>query len=736
MGSREEIIVSLAAAISLGTLITAAARTFRLPAAFLLLAAGVALGPEGLNLIRLASLQAFLPALVSIAVAIILFEGGLTLDLEGFKADMVVIRRLVTLGVLVTWFGAAACIRLVLDVELPFALLAGSLVIVTSPTVIIPLLRRARLQPRLHRILHWEAVLTNPIGVLCAILCFDWVIRHAAGQALFTFFLRVLTGTALGFAGGALMYALAARRLVPEQLRNVFWLATAVLVFGATEYLYPEAGLLAATVAGLFLAWKQPGDLHEIKKFKSEITELLIGTLFLLLAGRLNLERVADFGLPGLAAVALAIVMVRPVNVLLCGWKTGLTWRERVFLSWIAPRGVVAASMASLFALQAEQLGYIAQARVFELFTYSVIIATVTLQGISASPAAQLLGLRRPDPTGWLIVGGHRFGCDLARLLAGEFQVPTAIIDTNQRHVREARDQGLEALHADALESDLAELYDRVPAIGNLLALTDNAELNELLCQHWAELLGPSHVFRWSPQPGGSASPRHYAGAVFGTDLPYPSVIAGELDAGDSQLLVVPAAEAAGLSDALPLFRRRGRELLVATPENGGARQRPDEKLAVLLRASGLLSQSLENGDVLDVHADSLEDLCGVLAAAAARRCPGISEQELAGDLRQKNHALLPYLGGGVALPHIYDAAARRRVCIAARLARGLVLPDAAEPIRLVFFVISPPDDPKGHLATLAAISRFCVQERHRRALLEAAGAPAMKAYLRAHCER
>lgn len=736
IGSREDIIVSLAAAISLGTFITAAARTFRFPTVVLLLAAGIALGPEGLHLIRPASFQAFLPAIASLAIAIILFEGGLTLDLAGCRADMVVIRRLLTLGVLVTWFGAAACIRLVLDIDFSFALLAGSLVIVTAPTVIIPMLRRARLQPRLHRILHWEAVLTNPIGVLCAILCFDWIIGRAGEQALLGFLLRAVTGTAMGVAGGFLMYVAATRRMIPEQLRNAFWLATAVLVFGATEYIYPEAGLLAATVAGLFLAWKQPGDIQDIKKFKAEITDLLIGTLFLLLAGRLSLERVADFGLPGLAAVALVICAIRPVSILLCGWKTDLTWRERAFLSWIAPRGVVAASMASLFALQAEQLGYVAQAEVLELFTYSVIIATVTLQGITAGPAASLLGLRRPAPAGWLIVGGHRFGRDIARLITSAFQVPAAIIDTNQRHVREARDQGLEALHADALEGDLAELHDSVPAAGNLLALTDNAELNELLCQRWAELLGAAHVFRWSPQHGGSAPARRNAGAVFGADLPYPSVIAGELAGGDSQFIVVPAADVAGLSDALPLFRLRGKELFAVTSEAAGVKQRPEEKLAVLFRASGLLSQSLENGDVLDVDVDSLEDLYRVLAAAAARRCPGISEHELADGLRRKDDSLLPSLGEGVALPHLLDAGVRRRVCIAARLARGLVLADAAEPIRLVFFVISPEGDPKGHLATLAAISRFCAQEHHRTSLIEAPGAPAMKAYLRAHCER
>ncbi|MEC7230525.1 MAG: cation:proton antiporter, partial [Verrucomicrobiota bacterium] len=286
VGNSQVTLWALCFAVGAGCLLTVLSRRLHLPTIVLLLFGGFALGPEWLQVLQPNALGDFLPMIISLAVGLILFEGALTLDLKEFKETSTVIKRLLTIGVLITWLGSALTAYMVFDTSPAFSLLMGSLIIVTGPTVIVPLLRRIRVQQKLASILHWEGVLIDTIGVFTAILCFEWVVEGGGAVAIPSFLIRVASGAAIGLIGGYSIYWVMKKNWVPDNIVNAFALATAMLIFGATELIKPEAGLLSVTIAGLIVGIKKPRQLREIKAFKAEIVDLLIGMLFLLLVAR------------------------------------------------------------------------------------------------------------------------------------------------------------------------------------------------------------------------------------------------------------------------------------------------------------------------------------------------------------------------------------------------------------------------------------------------------------------
>jgi len=725
------ILISLTTAIAGGILLTIAARHLNLPGIVLLLFGGIALGPEGLGLVQPDSLDGFLTVIVSLAVGLILFEGGLTLDLRGYAAESRAITRLLTVGVVVTWLGAAFAVWAIFNMEPPFALLAGSMVIVTGPTVIGPLLKRIKIVSRLHNILHWESVLIDAIGVFVATLCFEWLAERSGQAAVMKFLLRAFCGLSIGAAGGYAILLALRRRFVPQNLLNAFALGAAVLIFGVTDAVISAAGLLAVTVAGFIVGWKHPpGELKSLRGFKAEITDLLIGMLFILLASRLRLSHFHDFGMRGVLLVAVIMLVVRPLNVFLSTAGSRLTWREKIFLSWVAPRGIVAASMASLFGIALGGQNS-ANAQFLETFVYSVIVATVVLQGFSAGALARLLGVKRPEPDGWLVVNADAFGRRLAHFIQSEAKLDVLVLDTNARLIGEARAEGLSALCEDALNVELAEERDEFQKIGHLLALTDNAELNELLCARWADLFGRDDVFRWSGPKAAAASKAGVAsasteghGLIAFPKLARPSVIASELATDAARIRTALSADAIG--DGVPLLFFRdarvfpaGETAAAPAAVDAAAAWKEGEMCLVIERAGGFLARSLAVGGAVDLATATLTDLYRQLVDFVIKRHPAISkEQTLSGII--ESGALVPaWLGHGVGIPHTYSAQISRRACVLARLRDGLRVPDQDEPLRLIFFLISPAGDPEGHLATLGEIARFCADPAHRKALLD-----------------
>ena len=486
MTETHSMLVTMGTAIAAGIAIVTLSRRLNLSGVVLLLVGGLALGPTGLGIVQPRELGGGLPVIVSLAIALILFEGGLTLDMREYRSVSAAIQRLLTVGVLTTWLVTATAIKLIFSMPWTICLLAGSLVVVTGPTVIGPLLKRVKVNSRMHGILHWEGVMVDLLGVFLAILCFEWLDAQHGEVVLARFVFRLVAGVGLGIAGGLLINRLIRSRLVPADMMNVFSLASAVFVFVVAESLLAESGLLAVTIAGLVLGMKRPGELREIRQFKAEITDLMIGTLFVLLAARFDPGQFVVFGGRGILLVAVVMLVARPLAVLLSTLGLEMAWREKLFLSWVAPRGIVAASMASLFALNLQERG-LEQAAFLETFTYSVIVATVWIQSFTAAPLAGLLGVRRPPPDGWLVVGAHPLARTFADFIRKTTQRDVTLIDTNSSSVQAALREGLAARVGDARDPELAEALE-VEGVGNMLALTDNENLNMLLCERW-ELL-------------------------------------------------------------------------------------------------------------------------------------------------------------------------------------------------------------------------------------------------------
>jgi NhaP-type Na+/H+ or K+/H+ antiporter/mannitol/fructose-specific phosphotransferase system IIA component (Ntr-type) len=710
---------ALCLAVGAGCLLTVLSRKLHLPTIVLLLAGGFVLGAEGLNLLRPDALGEFLPMIVSLAVGLILFEGGLTLDLKEFSHTSTIIKRLLTVGVLITWLGAALTAYVVFATSPSFALLMGSLIIVTGPTVIVPLLRRIRVQQKLGSILHWEGVLIDSIGVFIAILCFEWVVEGGGAVALPNFLIRVVSGAGIGVLGGYLIFWFMKHGWVPDNIVNAFALASAMLIFGATELIKPEAGLLSVTIAGLIVGMKKPRQLREVKAFKAEIVDLLIGLLFLLLVARLELQQFFDFFEMGGGWVLFSVILlIRPISIAISSWGTPLNIREKALLSWVAPRGVVAASMASLFAISLNaKEDPVGDPALLESFVYSVICATVLIQGLSAGMVAKLLGLQRPAPNDWVIIGAHYFGRELARKLMRKDEQYVILLDTNARNIALARKEGLPALHCDGMEAE--KLYENEQALfgaGYVLALTDNIELNELLMQRWAEELANEKVFGWIPNDSPSAEDRLVGQSVFG-DLSRPAVIGSELMQDESSFEVVDWEEGKTLpsGDWHPLFIRRGKQLR-AVPQDAALKDmvKAEDEVICLRRSEGFLFRALQSGGFLNIECETLDSLYSQLARTAVEQIEGISEEQILEDLSAQGRVFPAFLGHGIAIPHVYCADLPTRVCFVAQLASGLEIPGQTEAIDFVFFLLSPKGDAEGHLATLADIAKTCHSDRLR----------------------
>lgn len=479
----------IALALAAGTMAQAVARHLKLPGIALLLIAGAVLGPDGLNWIRPADLGPALETLIGFAVAIILFEGGLNLNLSHLRRQATSIRRLVTWGALIMGAGGAAAAHFSLRWEWQLSVLFGALVVVTGPTVVTPLIRRIRLQPRVGTILEAEGVLIDPIGAILALVTLEFVLHPSAlrvGSSLVSLVLRLGGGVLFGAIGGLLLAtSLRFRRFVPEGLENIAALSAALLLYQLGNDLLPESGMMAVTVAGLVVGGVRSHALRELREFKGQLTVLFIGMLFVLLAASVRLSEVRALGWEGLLAVGLLMLVVRPIQVAICTVRTDLTWRERLFLAWLAPKGIVAAAVASLFAGVLTTAG-IPGGRAFQAMIFLVIAATVLIQGLSAGFVARLLDLRRPMNQGYVLLGAGALSKHLGALLA-RFGEEVVFIDTNAEACEAARQEGLQVIYGSGA-SESVQLRANLESRAGVLALTPNEEANFLFIQAAREI--------------------------------------------------------------------------------------------------------------------------------------------------------------------------------------------------------------------------------------------------------
>ena len=475
--------LTLALAMVFGVLAQAIARHVRLPGIIVLLAAGVLLGPDAADLVRPQSMGQALHAFVGFAVAIILFEGGMHMDLKRLHKQARPIRRLVTTGAVITAVGGTLAARFAMGWDWRLSILFGTLVIVTGPTVITPLVRRLRLNLNVATILEAEGIFIDAVGATIAVVALE-IALVPSGASLAAGVPGVLgrlgTGAAIGLAGGFfLALLLGRRRIVPEGLENTLALAVAVAVFQVSNAVVHESGITAAIVAGMVISNTPSHAKLELLEFKQQLTVLLIATLFVLLAADVRLSDVRALGLPGLITVGLLMLVVRPLTVIASTHGTDLGWREKVFLSWLSPRGIVAAAVASLFAIRLTEAGIPGGEEVRAL-VFLVILATVTVQGLSGGVVARLLRLRRPSRFGYLILGANPLARQVAAALGA--RDPVFLVDINPEACEAARREGLEAMHGNGLEEDIMVLSQADARIA-CLGLTTNEHVNFLFAR-------------------------------------------------------------------------------------------------------------------------------------------------------------------------------------------------------------------------------------------------------------
>ncbi|MEZ5965882.1 MAG: sodium:proton antiporter [Planctomycetota bacterium] len=561
---------ALAALLVLGIAAQWCAWRVKVPSIVLLLTLGILAGPV-LGLLSPDQLMGdLLLPVVSLAVAAILYEGGLTLRFDELKGTGTALMRLLTVGVTVTFAGAAVATHLVLRFDWPLSLLMGAILTVTGPTVIGPLLRHVRPTGSSGRLLQWEGIVVDPIGAILAVLVFEAIVPGShistVGGVLWALAKTVLVGGLAGLAGGWLLVQIVAHRHVPEYLQPSVSLAMGIGAFAASNRLQPEAGLLAVTVLGIVLANQKRFSIRPMLEFKEHLRVILISGLFLVLSARLRLEDLRGVALPGLLLVAALIVLVRPAAVLLSTLGTKVPLRDLAFVAGVAPRGIVAASVASIFALRLGEAGDTEAAALVPAM-FVVIIGTVLVYGFAAGPYARALGLAQQDPQGVLIVGGHQAVREIARALDGA-EVRVILVDTNRAHVQAARMAHLEAHVGNALERETLDHID-LGGIGRMFAMTPNDEVNALAVVRFAHLFGRHEVFQLAPSGSQSGKRRAIPEEMLGHVLFGPNACIDSLEvhmADGAVVKTTPLTERFSFedwrqlygADAIPLFLLRG----------------------------------------------------------------------------------------------------------------------------------------------------------------------------------
>jgi NhaP-type Na+/H+ or K+/H+ antiporter len=471
--------LTLAVAMAAGMVAQALARHLRIPGIVLLLATGALLGPDGLGVVQPHTMGPALMTLVGFAVAIILFEGGLNLNIRQLRREATVIRRLVTVGALITTLGGTVLAYGVMGWGWRAALLFGTLVSVTGPTVITPLLRRIHLNHNLSTILEAEGVFVDAIGAVLAVAALEVALGppvESWGEGLIVLVSRVGLGALLGLVGGLLIALLLRFEfLVPEGMENILTLSLVLVLYQACNAILPESGIVAAPVAGVVVGNVRTRALRDLMDFKEQLTMLLIGMLFVLLAADVRLADITALGMPGLITVLALMLVVRPINVAASTAGSNLTTREKAFLAWLAPRGIVAAAVASLFASELGEAS-VAGGNELRALVFLVIAVTVLVQGLSGGFVARLLGVQRAMNSGYVILGANALGLALGRILR-DHDERVVFIDSNPNCTQAAENEGFRVLWGNALDERLltrAELEIRRGAI----ALTPNDELN------------------------------------------------------------------------------------------------------------------------------------------------------------------------------------------------------------------------------------------------------------------
>ena len=487
--------------IGAGVLAQWVAWAIRLPAILPLLLFGLIAGPF-LNLLNPDRLMGdLLFPFVSISVAVILFEGGLSLKLRDIKGLERVIWHLNTTGMLINWLLIGLFAYSFLDLSIALSSLLGAILVVTGPTVIQPLLRNTPLTASLSSVLRWESIVIDPIGAIAAVLALEWVFLTRSDSIISYSAMFILAtgavGITLGLLGGLFIMTMFKWKWVPDYLQSLFTLAVVVSLFVVSNELLLESGLVSVTVMGLFLANQSKVAVAHVLEFKENLTALLISILFIMLAARVPLYVMGTYvNWRSALFVAGVIFVARPVSVAVSTWGSLLRWQERLFLALTAPRGIVAASIGSLFSLKLVNNG-IAQAEQLAIYTFLIILITVIASGLFSGYLARLLGVMRPNFYGILIAGANDLSCAIAQVLIAK-KIDVLLVDTNHHAILAARSIKIPCAKANILDERVLE-YTEARRIGQFLSLTSNDDLNLLAVDYYRSIFGKANVYRLYP---------------------------------------------------------------------------------------------------------------------------------------------------------------------------------------------------------------------------------------------
>lgn len=559
-----------------GILITGAACQWiawrvKMPAILFLLLSGIVAGPVFQLLEPDKLFGEMLFPFISMAVAIILFEGSLTLRFRDITGLQKVIRNMITVGAGITLFITAFATRYLLGFSWDVSFLFGSLMVVTGPTVIVPLLRTVRPKASLSNILRWEGILIDPIGATLAVLVFQFIIaggvQDGVAEMLGVFGKILLIGGVLGAVFGFLFGQILREHWIPHYLDNFTALALVCTVYAISNAMEAESGLLSVTVMGIWLANTKDVDMSDIVGFKEHLSVVLISMLFIILAARMELGVFTALGWPSVLLFGVIQFLSRPLAAQVSAMGSNLTLNERHFLSWIAPRGIIAAAISAVFAIKLEILGYPEAEKLVPL-TFMVIVGTVLLQSATARPIAKWLGVAEPDPRGFLIVGADV----LARTIAGSLKengFRVQLTDMNRDNVVAAHLEGLPAYWGNPA-SEHAERHLNLVGLGRLLALSPSQELNALAAQKYRVEFGASNVFtirtKRAESAEGNAKVTIPQGGrpLFQKDITYSGLLA-MLENG-VELRTTPITESFTFSDYLSQCDEKRIPLFAVTP--------------------------------------------------------------------------------------------------------------------------------------------------------------------------
>ncbi|MGM8213096.1 cation:proton antiporter [Virgibacillus sp. W0430] len=500
-------LVSIVVILGLGIFSQWLAWRIQWPSIVIMSIAGLLIGPV-LGLINpQETLGDLYSPLISLAVAVILFEGSSSLDIREIKGISKSVFRIVTGGAFLAWILGSLAAHFIAGLSLEVSFIIGGLFVVTGPTVIIPLLRNAKLKPRTAAVLKWEGIIVDPAGPLLALFAYEvikvFTNEHLEMDYLFNFFGGALLAVILGYVIGLIISIMAGKGLFPEYLKSPIILAFVLICFTLAEVIMHETGMLAVTVMGLTLGRtkKYVSSIGNVSHFVENVSVLLTSTVFILLTASLPKETILQmFTLPIIGFVVAMLFIVRPLSIWLPTIGTELTSAEKTLIGWIAPRGIVALTVAGYFATTLMNDGY-EGASILIALTFALVFITVCAHGFSLGPLAKKLGLANQESPGVLIVGASSFSVALAEQL-NKMGNPVLIADSSEGRLHFARSKNIETYHGEIL-AEHAQFETDLTPYDTILAMTGDASYNALVAQSFAPEFGYNHTFSLP-------APKHY----------------------------------------------------------------------------------------------------------------------------------------------------------------------------------------------------------------------------------